>query len=82
MLKLSNGNDYTFKNKVTKTSDGFSHTSTLFENGVSISTKTIKYYNRTWEAYDFQKSMTQAVELAPLTFSEKDELIKALEGLA
>ena len=81
MLKLSNGKTVSFRNNMLRNTNGFSHTSLLFIDGVNVSMKTIKYQNRTWEAYDFQKSMTQAVELAPLTQSEKDEIIKLMEGL-
>jgi hypothetical protein len=33
---------------------GFKHTCTMFVNGVQFTQKSIQYYNRTWESYQYQ----------------------------
>jgi hypothetical protein len=35
-------------------SDGFGHRATLFCNGQEIGSSTARYYNRTWEAFEFE----------------------------
>ena len=80
-MKISSGKTITFKNAIGTHSSGFTHVSRLYVDGLLVSTKVIKYYNRTWEAYQFKTSMTQAVEQSQLLQDEKDEIIKLLEAL-
>lgn len=57
---------HTFENHMAGTRTGFKHISTLYIDGREVATATLYYYNRTWESYDFQRSMqaatTQAME--------------------
>lgn len=40
---------------------GFVHESTVFLHGVEIISNKVQYYNRTWECFEFQTSMSGAV---------------------
>lgn len=40
---------------------GFVHESTIFLHGVEIITNKVQYYNRTWECFEFQSSMSGAI---------------------
>jgi hypothetical protein len=40
--------------KYGKTSNGFKHTASLFENGLITHTSKVCYLNRTWESFDFE----------------------------
>ena len=40
---------------------GFVHESTVFLYGVEIITNKVQYYNRTWECFEFQTSMSGAI---------------------
>ena len=50
-----------FINKFTSSRSGFSHTSTLYHNGLRLATAKCHYLNRTWESYAYQSSMKNAV---------------------
>lgn len=43
------------------TSQSWGHKATLFENDIQIGENTIRYYNRTWEMYQYQSVMQGAV---------------------
>ena len=51
---------HTFQNQIASTRNGFKHTSTLYIDGKEVSTATIYYINRTWEAYEYRTSMRTA----------------------
>ena len=56
-----------------KSRDGFNHFATLYINGVEDVTTKIHYINRTWEVYDFQSVIRQAVDKSEnLTPAEKE----------
>ena len=63
-----------------KTSMAFRHLATIFKNGQVVGEGRIPYQNRTWESYEFQSVMQQAVNKSSLTPQEKDEVKKWLEG--
>lgn len=43
------------------TRHGFKHTSRVYRNGRNVGEDTVYYYNRTWEAYEYQTSAKCAV---------------------
>jgi hypothetical protein len=53
-----------FINKSVGTKNGFAHISQLFNDGELLAEVKLNYLNRTWEAYQFQSSMQQAVHMA------------------
>ena len=53
---------YKFVNDWGYNRSGFYHKSTLLRNNVEIAYSKIQYYNRTWETYPYQTSMTRAVD--------------------
>lgn len=53
-----------FRNEFKSTRSGFSHTSSLYNNGRLLSVEKVNYLNRTWESYPYQSSMRGAVENA------------------
>jgi len=53
-----------FKNEFKSSRSGFSHTSSLYNNGILLSVEKRNYINRTWENYQYQSSMRGAVENA------------------
>jgi hypothetical protein len=58
-----NNNNYTFFNEVWKRGYNWGHRSVLHLNGFKLTEAKITYYNRTWESYQFQSVMLQAVEI-------------------
>jgi len=63
-MTTRNEGKFTFVNTSGNTRNGFYHESTLLINGVQLSKARCNYLNRTWESYQFQSSMMQAVENA------------------
>jgi len=56
-----------------KSRDGFNHFATLYINGVEDVATKVHYINRTWESYDYQSAIRQAVEKSKtLTPAEKE----------
>lgn len=53
-----------FKNEFKSSRNGFSHTSSLYNNGSLLAVEKRNYINRTWESYEYQSSMRGAVENA------------------
>jgi hypothetical protein len=53
-----------FKNEWKKTRSGFAHITKLFNEGTLLAEVRCSYLNRTWESYQFQSSMKQAVHVA------------------
>ena len=56
-----NGIDFNFYNKSRSNRSGFIHESVLYANGQKIGSYKIQYYNRTWEAYQYQSVMKNLV---------------------
>ena len=52
---------FSFVNESKGNRSGFYHRSILLENGLQINEVKCQYYNRTWESYQFQLSMTQCI---------------------
>ena len=57
-----NNNEYTFFNEVWEVRYAWGHSSELYLNSVKIAESSVRYYNRTWESYQFQSVMMRAVE--------------------
>ena len=55
--------EFQFVNEYFSTSRSWGHISTLFRNGVQVSEVKARYYNRTWEAYEYQSVMSSAAEM-------------------
>lgn len=62
------------------TSYGFRHLATVYKNGLKVGFGKATYYNRSWEKFEFQSAMIQAVKGADLTSQEKADVLKWLEG--
>jgi hypothetical protein len=50
-----------FRNEFKSSRSGFSHTSSLYNNGSLLAVEKRNYINRTWESYPYQSSMRGAV---------------------
>lgn len=61
VLHLNNGYEVVIVSEWKKTRDGFKHVSRAYRNGGEVGRNTSHYYNRTWEAYEFQSSARGAV---------------------
>ena len=57
-----NNNEYTFFNEVWEVRYAWGHSSELYLNSVKIAESSVRYYNRTWESYQFRVVMLQTVE--------------------
>lgn len=53
---------FSFVNESKNTRNGFSHNTHLFLNDHYLESGKINYINRTWESYQYQTSMYQAVK--------------------
>lgn len=63
MSRLYKVNDLVYVCKSGKWRDGFTHKVEIQNRfGETLVKSIVKYYNRTWEAYDFQSAMKQAQE--------------------
>lgn len=67
--------EYTFVCETWETSRAWGHRVVLLRNGYEISEAKIRYYNRTWECYQYQCCMKKALGLAI------DKHAKAIEKL-
>lgn len=56
--------EFTFVNSWRKNRSGFVHETQLFKGSQKIAFNKSQYYNRTWESYEYQSSMRQAVYCA------------------
>lgn len=52
-----NGDKFTFICRSRSVSGGFRHLCVLLKNDSEIASESVRYYNRTWEAYTFQTVM-------------------------
>ena len=59
--KNINGTEYTFANTTWSNSSGWGHETTLFKNNVEMNSRKVRYYNRTWECYEYQSCMLGCV---------------------
>lgn len=55
--------EFEFVNEYFSTSRSWGHISTLFRNGVQVAEVKARYYNRTWEAYEYQSVMSSAADI-------------------
>lgn len=44
------------------TRNGVKHVCTVYKNGAKMETATCRYYNRTWEAFEFQSVLAKAAQ--------------------
>lgn len=58
MSQIFTHKNYTIVAETYETSQSWGHKATLFINGNSINTTKIRYYNRTWESYQYQSVIT------------------------
>ena len=59
MFTLSD--EYAIVCKSESTRYGFRHLATLLKNGYEVAKNKCTYYNRTWEAYEFETVMLKAI---------------------
>ena len=60
--KCKSGNVYKFVNEYWETSYAWGHKTTIIRNGYDYEGHKVRYYNRTWECYEYQTCMSGAVE--------------------
>ena len=60
--KRINGKVYRFVNESWSRSNAWGHRSVLLVNGRELEESKVRYYNRTWEYYQFQTSMYKVLE--------------------
>lgn len=56
-----NGVEYRFINEWRNTSSGFKHTTEVFRDDSYLTNRSNYYLNRTWESYQFQSVMRNAI---------------------
>lgn len=56
-----NGVNYSFVNETFETRYSWGHISTLYKDYEKIATNKVRYYNRIWEAYQYQSAMAGLV---------------------
>ena len=54
---ILNGDKFVFVCRRKSVSGGFCHLCTLLKNDSEVASESVRYYNRTWEAYPFQTVM-------------------------
>lgn len=54
MSQLFTHKNYTIVAETYTTSNAWGHKATLYHNNYAIATNKIRYYNRTWESYEYQ----------------------------
>lgn len=72
--KTINENKYQLVNEYWETSNAWGHKTTIFQNGYEIEQYKCRYYNRTWESYEYQSCMESAVK--EVLFKEKNRFIE------
>ena len=62
-IENQNGNTdtFTFVNETWETSRSWGHRTLLFRNGAKVGEHKIRYYNRTWERFQYQSCMGECV---------------------
>lgn len=73
------GREVEFANQFRGTRSGFAHDTTMFVDGHRVAEATCHYINRTWEAYEYQTVMVNAVyyRIEELRQYAKDRFMKA-----
>lgn len=77
-------NKYSFYCETEDTRYGFRHLCSMFLKGQEVGDSVKKYYNRTWEMFDYQSAMLAAVENSSVSEEDKKSLkaqINEGEGL-
>lgn len=77
-------NKYSFYCETEDTRYGFRHLCSMFLRGQEVGDSVKKYYNRTWEMFDYQSAMLSAVENSSVSEEDKKSLkaqINEGEGL-
>lgn len=59
--KIINNNTYTFVCETWTTARAWGHSVTMFRNNIEYTFRQIRYYNRTWESYEYQSCMLKCV---------------------
>lgn len=80
--RVINGNEYILVNESWSNSRAWGHRTTLFKNGVELAENKVRYYNRTWECYQYQTCMKGCVyqliekraDVLKETFKEKNNI--------
>lgn len=57
-----------------KTRNGFKHEATILKNGQEVGFAKVNYLNRTWEAYEYQTAISNAIDKSTLSAEEKKKL--------
>lgn len=55
--KIINGNDFTLFCSTWKTRNSWGHEVTLYQGTNQIGRKRLRYYNRTWESYEYRTAI-------------------------
>lgn len=58
-----NGKEYQFSCETYSTYNSWGHRCILFCNGVEVTQQKIRYYNRTWESYQYQSVMRKCADI-------------------
>ena len=77
-------NKYSFYCETEDTRYGFRHLCSMFLRGQEVGDSVKKYYNRTWEMFDYQSAMLSAVENSSVSEEDKKSLKEQInegEGL-
>ena len=76
------GNGISVIARTTSSGDGFNHVAEVYKNGVLISTKKVHYINRTWEKYDYESTIREALDNTDMSEDEKKKLMSITEDLS
>jgi hypothetical protein len=57
-----------------KTRNGFKHEATILKNGNQVGFAKVNYLNRTWESYEYQTAISDAIDKSSLSAEEKKKL--------
>lgn len=60
--KTIKGNKWQLINEFWETSKAWGHKTTILRNGSEYVASKVRYYNRTWESYEYESSMLNAVD--------------------
>lgn len=86
--KCKSGNIWRFVNETWNNSNGWGHKTTIFKNMYEYDSHKVRYYNRTWEMYQYQTCMSGAVETIYENelnnfinnYKEKNDIIRFKKG--
>lgn len=57
-----NGAEFVAECSKKLTRAGFAHVVRLYANGEQIAEKRVKYYNRTWESFEFKNALSKVLD--------------------